>query len=201
MTRPGTENIVLSEVQNTHRSNGTDDARAPHPPDSRLFSSQGDRGTFASPTLGRTPSTMVTMALESLSQAQHRLAASGFDDDLVADGSLLRSASTSTRHDPKTLKAVEIVRFEGDSDRRRSHSSRSRPAAAHRSAPIRRRTGGQPHLNRQKSSATSTVIATEDDTAEHRGHDHVAARFTDRTSAEAAIEALREVGLGANTWA
>ncbi|MGB3734018.1 MAG: hypothetical protein WA964_03615 [Ilumatobacter sp.] len=46
----------------------------------------------------------------------HRLAASGFVDDLVADGTTLFSRTTGKRYDVADLRSGEIVRFEGDSD-------------------------------------------------------------------------------------
>ena len=138
------------------------------------------------------------MALESLSQAQGRLADAGFGDDLVAAGSLLRSTATGAEHDPATLKAMEIIRFEGASDPDDeavlvavatrdglplgTFTTPYGPSASGDQAEILR------HLHR--------VVLSADQTAEHDAHDHVAAIFADRVSAEAAIDDLREVGLG-----
>lgn len=138
------------------------------------------------------------MALESLSEVQRRLADAGFGDDLVAAGARLCSTATGVGHDPATLKAAEIVRFEGASDPDDealliavstrdgvplgTFTTPYGPQASAEQAEILR------HLHR--------VVLSAEETSEHSVHDHVAAVFADRASAEAAIDDLREVGLG-----
>lgn len=138
------------------------------------------------------------MTIESLSEAQQRLGDAGFGDDLVAAGSRLRSVATGAEYDPATLKATEIVRFEGISDpddeallvavsTRRgvplgTFTTPYGPSASADQAEILH------HLHR--------VVLSAEETSGHAAHDHVAAVFVDRVSAESAIKDLREVGLG-----
>jgi hypothetical protein len=58
----------------------------------------------------------MTVPLESMSAALHRLAARGFTHELVADDGRLRDVVTGERHDPELLSIAETVRFEGASD-------------------------------------------------------------------------------------
>lgn len=138
------------------------------------------------------------MALESLSEAQRRLSDAGFGEDLLASGSRLRSARTGIEYDPATLKAAEIIRFEGVSDPDDqavlvavstrddvplgTFTTPYGPSATAEEAEILR------HLHR--------VVLSAEETTEHSIHDHIAAVFPDRESAEAAIDDLRELGLG-----
>ncbi len=138
------------------------------------------------------------MTLELLSQAQTRLAAAGFGDDLVVSGSRLRSVASGIEYTPATLRVAEIVRFEGESDPDDEAillaistpsgdplgtlTTPYGPAASSEQAEVLR------HLHR--------LVVTSDETGNHDTHDHVTAVFADRSSAEAAIADLREVGLG-----
>jgi hypothetical protein len=138
------------------------------------------------------------MPLETLSQAQRRLARAGFGDDLVAEDDSLRRVGTGERFDPAELRAVEIVRFEGDSNPDDealivavanrdgtplgTYTTPYGPAASAAEGVILR------HLHRDVVSA--------EDAAAHDEHDHIAAVFADRHAAEAAIDDLREIGLG-----
>jgi len=138
------------------------------------------------------------MALESLSEAQRRLADAGFGDDLVAAGSRLRSATTGAEHDPATLKAAEIVRFEGVSD----PDDEALLIAVSTREDVPLGTFTTPYGSSASTEQAEIlrhlhrVVVSAEQTSEHAAHDHIAAVFPDRTSAEAAIEDLREVGLG-----
>jgi len=128
------------------------------------------------------------MARESLSETQVRLADAGFGDDLVATGSRLRSTTIGVERDPATLKAGEIVRFEGVSDPDEeavlvavstrggvplgTFTTPCGPWASADQGEILR------HLHR--------VVLSAEQTSEHGAHDHVVAVFADRVSAEAA---------------
>ena len=138
------------------------------------------------------------MALEQLTSEQHRLADRGFRAQLVADDDQLRDRARDTTYDPAEVRAVEIVRFEGPSDPADESvmvaiATRDGvpigtfvapygPAATEEQAGVLRR------LHR--------VVATPEDVAEHDVHDHVAAAMPDRAAAAAAVEQLRDVGLG-----
>lgn len=138
------------------------------------------------------------MALETLSHAQQRLTDAGFVADLTVSGEVLHDSATGLDYEPAALKVVELVRFEGTSDPGDeaillavatrdgapvgTFTAPFGPAASAEEAEVLR------HLHR--------VIATEEEAAEHDSHDHIAAIMPSREAAEAAIDELREVGLG-----
>jgi hypothetical protein len=138
------------------------------------------------------------MALETLSQAQKRLAEAGFVADLTVSGRVLHDSATGREYEPAALKVIELVRFEGTSD----------PGDEAILLAIATRDGAPVGTFTAPFSPTSSadeaeivrhlhrVIATEEETAEHGSHDHVAAIMPSREAAEVAIEELREVGLG-----
>jgi hypothetical protein len=116
----------------------------------------------------------------------------------VAVGTLLHDPASGTDHDPATLKVVEIVRFEGTSD---PSDEAVMVAVANRDgAPVGTFTTPYGPLASADEAAILAhlhrVIATEEETAEHDAHDHIAAILPNQAAAEAAVDDLREVGLG-----
>jgi hypothetical protein len=138
------------------------------------------------------------MAMETMTEALARLDAAGFGDDLVVAGSELRRAAAGEALDPSTLRAVEIVRFEGASDP--DDEAVVVAVATRAGVPVGTLTlpygpGASTdeaavlkHLHRTLVDATEVAVA-------HDAHDHIAAVFGDRRSAEAAVADLREIGL------
>ena len=56
------------------------------------------------------------MAMETVSEAIHRLAKAGYEDAYGAEKDGLKSRRRGTVHPPESFRVDEIVRFEGDSD-------------------------------------------------------------------------------------
>ena len=142
----------------------------------------------------------VAMALESLSHVQDRLGQRGFGHTLVATEFGLRDLTTGLDHEPDQLQVAETVRFEGASDpddeaillaiaTRDGH-----PLGTFTTPYGRQASAAQAYLLRH----LHRVVVTSEEAAVHGDHDHVAAVFKSRMSAEAAIEDLREVGLGSD---
>ncbi len=140
------------------------------------------------------------MALETLTEALDRLAERGFGDDLTAVGSRLRSAKTGTTHDPATLTIVETVRFEGDTDP--DDEAVLLAISTTDGKPLGTLvTPYGPSASAEQAEVLQHlhhVIFTAEQPHDHGAHDHVAAVFADRDTAEAAIAELREVGLGSD---
>ncbi len=138
------------------------------------------------------------MALETLSEAQQRLTDAGFVAGLTVSGKALHDSATGRDYEPESLKVTELVRFEGTSDpgdeaillavATRDGAPVGTFAAPFGSTASAEEAEIMRHLHR--------VIATEEETAEHDSHDHIAAIMPGREAAEAAIAELREVGLG-----
>lgn len=140
------------------------------------------------------------MGSETLDQAVERLVRAGFGEHLAMVGASLRSTGTGIERDPSELKAVEILSFGdgGDSGRETlliavattddvpvgTFTAPNEPSPSSDSAKI------LAHLHR--------LVLSPEQAAEHKAHDHVAAVFDDRGSAETAIRGLRKVGLGSD---
>lgn len=138
------------------------------------------------------------MALETLVEAQQRLSTSGFAEQLVADSGKLRATGTNECFSPGEVRVVELVRLEGvsepadgamllaiatrDGEPVGTLVTASGSAASEEEAEVLR------HLHR--------VLVSPEDRAAHDDHDHIGAVFADRHRAEAAVNDLREIGLG-----
>ncbi len=150
------------------------------------------------------------MALETLTNALDRLAERGFGDDLIAAGSRLRSVTTGTEHDPATLGITETIRFEGDTDP--GDEAVLLAISTHGGEPLGTfvtpygpsASADQAEILRHLHQVVFTAEESHDHGVHDHGvhdhgvHDHVAAVFADRETAEAAIDELREIGLGSD---
>ncbi|MDH3679454.1 MAG: hypothetical protein OEV40_05820 [Acidimicrobiia bacterium] len=140
------------------------------------------------------------MTLETLTGAQQRLTAAGFTEHLVVDDGRLRSTSTGDLHDPEALRVAEIVRFEGESDP--DDEAILLAIAGRDNAPIGTMvTAYGPNASDEEAEMLRhlhRVLVSPEERAAHDEHDHIGAVFADRTSAEAAIDDLREIGLGSD---
>jgi len=138
------------------------------------------------------------MTLETLSEAQRRLAEAGFVADLTVAGKFLRDSSSDRDYEPATLKVTELVRFEGTSDP--GDEAVLFAIATREGAPVGTfTTPFGPNASAEQAEIMRhlhRVVATEQETAEHDAHDHIAAILPNRQAAEAAVNELREIGLG-----
>ncbi len=138
------------------------------------------------------------MTLETLSSTQRRLNAAGFVDDLTVRGDQLHGTPSGRSFDPKTLRAVEIVRFEGNSDP--DDEALLVAVASLEGDPIGTFTVPYgPDASAAQADALRhlhRVLTPRDEISGHDSHDHVAAVFPDHKTAEAGVADLRELGLG-----
>jgi hypothetical protein len=138
------------------------------------------------------------MALETIAQAHKRLAEAGFVANLSVSGTVLHDPATGREYEPAGLKVVELVRFEGISNP--SDEAILLAVATRDGVPIGTfTTPFGPGASAEEAEVVRhlhRVIATEEETAGHDSHDHIAAIMPDRDAAEAAVGELREVGLG-----
>lgn len=139
------------------------------------------------------------MALETMSQTLARLSAAGFGDDLVVADGRLRSAATGVDLDPATLLAVEIARFEGESDP--ADEAIVVAVATRAGEPLGTLTmpygpGASEDEARVLSHLHRVVVGEQELAVAHDSHDHIAAVFGSRSDAESAVADLREIGLG-----
>lgn len=138
------------------------------------------------------------MSLEALSQTQQRLTDAGYVADLAVSGKVLHDPASGQDYEPTALKVIELVRFEGTSDP--GDEALLLAVATREGAPVGTFTAPfGPTASADEAEILRhlhRVIATEEETAEHDSHDHVAAILPSRETAGAAIAELREVGLG-----
>ena len=140
------------------------------------------------------------MTMETVVEAQQRLEGAGFVRQLVTDGGRLRSTATGETFDPAGLMVADIARFEGEPDPGDEAimlaitTCDGEPVGTITTAYGPNASAGEAevlgHLHR--------MLVSDEEAAAHDEHDHVAAVFPDRRSAEAAIDDLREVGLGSD---
>ena len=139
---------------------------------------------------------MVT--LETLSEAQQRLTEAGFVAILAVAGKVLHDSSSGRDYAPATLKVMELVRFEGTSDP--GDEAILFAIATREEAPVGTLTTPVgPNASADEAELIRhlhRVVATTEETSEHDAHDHVAAILPNRQEAEAAVDELREIGLG-----
>ncbi len=139
------------------------------------------------------------MATElELRAVQERLEAVGFTDQLVADQGMLRAVGSDRRFDPADLAVVETRRFEGSSDPDDEAillaitTATGEPVGTY-TAPYGPAASGEDAtvVERLHESPVS-----EDEIRAHQQHDHMAAVFHTQEVAEAAVDELRQLGLG-----
>lgn len=140
------------------------------------------------------------MAVDTIAHVRATLADAGFTEDLVADAGELRATSSGARHAPADLVVAQLVRFRGitaaeeeglvfalataDDEPIGTYAPAHHPALSVADAAM------VEHLHEHAISA--------DEVRAHARHDHIAAVFADRTSARAAVEHLRQLGLGSD---
>jgi hypothetical protein len=138
------------------------------------------------------------MGLETVVQAQAHFAAEGFTEEFVAEGHELRGVSSGIRYAPTELEVARLVRFQGI-------TSVEQEAVVFALAARDRLPLGTyaPALRPALSADDATIVAQLNEQAipaaeieSHAEHDHVAAVFADRSAAQAALDELRQLGLG-----
>ncbi len=138
------------------------------------------------------------MALDTLSETQRRLADAGFVADLTASGKVLHDSKRGVDYEPDALRVMELVRFEGQSDP--GDEALLLAVATRDGTPVGTfTTPFGPNASAEEAEIVRhlhRVVATDEETAAHGSHDHIAAILPSREAAEAAIKELREVGLG-----
>ncbi|MDZ7678046.1 MAG: hypothetical protein U5K29_05825 [Acidimicrobiales bacterium] len=139
--------------------------------------------------------------METMSEALDRLAKAGFGDDLVPDGPALRAVETGVRHDPAALSVVEVVRFEGPTDPADEAVVFALTTAAGEpvgtlTMPYGQAAGGDDAYIVQRLHRPPFDEA---DIRAHQEHDHIVAVFGKRSGAEAAVDELRQLGLGSDS--
>lgn len=138
--------------------------------------------------------------METMSEALARLAAAGFGDDLVPEGTDLKAVGSGVRYHPPELAVAETVRFEGQTDPGDEAIvfALTNPAGE----PVGAFT--MPYGPAAGPEEAAIVVRLHQppldaaDIAAHRGHDHLVAVFPDRAAAEAAVDELRQLGLGSD---
>ena len=139
------------------------------------------------------------MATElELRAIQERLNGAGFSEQLVADQGMLRAVGSGRRFDPAGLAVVETRRFEGSSDPDDEAILFAVTTAA--GEPVGTYTVPYgPALSREDTSVIEHLHeppVSEDEIRAHQEHDHIAAVFHNQEAAEAAVDELRQLGLG-----
>jgi hypothetical protein len=140
------------------------------------------------------------MTVTTISHVRRDLAAAGFAEDLQAEGGQLRERSTGTIHDPSDLVVTRLVRFGGITVPQEEallfalSSSDGRPVGTY-----------APSCDPAISPADAEVVEllhertiSEEEIKAHKGHEHVAAVFDERSDAEEAVEELGRLGLGSD---
>ena len=140
------------------------------------------------------------MTVDTIAHVRTTLADAGFAEDLVADDGQLRAISSGQRYAPADLVVTQLVRFRGitaaeeegllfalaTADRRPlgTYMPTYHPATPVTDAAI----VGQLHER----------VISDDELRTHARHDHIAAVFADRSSAQAAVDHMRQLGLGSD---
>jgi hypothetical protein len=140
------------------------------------------------------------MTVKTVSQARRGLADAGFVEELVADGTQLRTVSSAQHYAPEELSVARLVRFRGitapeeeallfavetrDGQPLGTYVPPFRPAMPAADAAI------VEQLHRK--------VIPDEEVRSHARHDHVAAVFDDRQAAQSAADELRQLGLGSD---
>ncbi|MEX2100671.1 MAG: hypothetical protein WEB19_04575 [Acidimicrobiia bacterium] len=140
------------------------------------------------------------MTLETISQARAQLAATGFAEELVADHQELRAVTSATRYRPSELTVARLVRFQGITSPEEEavlfalSTSDGQPLGTY-----------APPSGPSLSSDDAVIVARlheqaipEAEIHAHTRHDHIAAVFATRDTAQAAIDELRQLGFGSD---
>ena len=137
------------------------------------------------------------MTLETLSQTRERLALHGFGDDLMADHGQLRSAGSDQMHDIGDVVAAETIRYEGSSNP--SDEAIVIAVSTRHGEPVGTFTvpyGTEPTAEQADILERLHGPQLAVDAPAHTDHSHVAAIFSGRDQATAAVDDLRSLGLG-----
>ncbi len=138
------------------------------------------------------------MALETLAEATRRLGEAGFVEQLVADDGRLRSIGSGVSFEPSDVVVAEVGRFEGASDP--ADEALVLAIATREGRPVGTLTAAYgPNATAQEAEVLRhlhRLVVSDEERAAHDDHDHLGAVFADRGGAEAAIDDLREIGLG-----
>lgn len=138
------------------------------------------------------------MTVDTIAHVRTTLADAGFSEDLVADDGMLRAVSTGQRYVPADLAVMQLVRFRGITDAEEE-------GLLFAVATADRRPLGTyvPTYHPAMSTTDAAIVAqlhedvvSDHELRTHARHDHIAAVFDDRTSAQAAVDDLRQLGLG-----
>ena len=140
------------------------------------------------------------MQQNTLSEVQRWLGETGFVDDLVARDGRLHDVSSGRDVDPRSVTVSAVFRFEGETDPDDESilfaiaSSDGEPIGTY-TAPYGASVAAE---DEQVMQALPPVTTGPDEGCDEPVHQHVAAVFADRASAEAAVEELRDLGLGSD---
>ena len=152
--------------------------------------------------VGRTGPQQIGVAVQqtTLSEVQRWLTETGFDEDLTARDGRLHAGSSGRDLDPHDVTVSAIYRFEGETDPGDESilfaiSSADGDAIGTYTAPYGASVTPD---DEQVMQALPRAADVPDEICVEPVHHHVAAVFADRASAEAAVEELRDLGLGSD---
>lgn len=140
------------------------------------------------------------MTVDTIAHVRATLADAGFSEDLVADDGELRVRSSGERYAPGDLTVMQLVRF-------RAITAAEEEGLLFALATADRRPLGTyvPAYHPATSAADAAIVEqlhehviSDHELRAHARHDHIAAVFADRTSAQAAVDDLRRLGLGSD---
>lgn len=138
------------------------------------------------------------MATESLQEVQQRLNRAGFVEDLTAKGTQLHAAQSGEDLDPATLVAAEIARVDLSPDS--ADQALLVAVGARDGRPVGTFVVAYgPEMSPEEAEILRHLdryFVSAEEAAEHDTHDHIAAVFGTHADAEAAVDDLREIGLG-----
>jgi hypothetical protein len=140
------------------------------------------------------------MTVETVNQARRALADEGFAEDLVVEGSRLRVASSEQSYAPSDVVVQRVIRLRGistpeqeavlfglatrDEEPLGTYVPAYRPAMASEDAAM--------------VEQLHQKVMPEDEIRAHAKHDHVAAVFDSRATAQKAVDELRQLGWGSD---
>jgi hypothetical protein len=140
------------------------------------------------------------MTVDTIAHVRATLADDGFAEDLVADDGQLRVMSSGDRYAPADLVVTQLVRLRGITDAEEEGllfalaTADGRPLGTY-----------QPAYHPAMSAADAAIVEqlrehviSDHEVRTHARHDHIAAVFADRDSAKAAVDDLRQLGLGSD---
>lgn len=140
------------------------------------------------------------MILDTIAHVRATLADADFREELVADDGELLATSTGERHAPADLVVMQLVRFRGIT------AAEEEGLLFALATADRRPLGIYVPAYHPAASVTDAAIVeqlherviSDHELRAHARHDHVAAVFADRESAQAAVDDLRRLGLGSD---